>query len=424
MSMILTDIVMKFIVLLCLLSLATFFTSSETALTILRKSQILKLIKIEGLKKLKLWQDEPNRLLTTTLMGTAISVVGVSVMSTSIALDLSRQFNFSPVMATVASTFLAIILVLLFVEILPKAYARRNPLKVVGRIIAPLSTISTVFKPVVNVFLFISNQIIKLFGGRSIKDNPLFVVEELKGLIDAGEKEGIIEKNEKRMLSQIMEFGDTVAREIMVPKVDMKALNIDKAPNSLIERAIKVGHSRIPVYRDHIDHIIGILYVRDLLPEQVNKDKVSVENLLREPYFIPEEKSIDTLLKQFKTGSEHLAIVVDEYGVPTGLITIEDIVEEITGEIFDEYDIFKKTMKEIKPGVWEINAVEDLDKINDKLGINLPEDTYDSLGGLITGELERVPKKFEELNYGGIIIKVVKASPTRVLKAILYIKNF
>ncbi|MGM0441027.1 MAG: hemolysin family protein [Elusimicrobiota bacterium] len=421
MSTILINILIKLAVVVSLLTLATFFTSSETALTILRKSQILKLIKIEGLKKLKMWQKEPNRLLTTILIGTAVSVVGVSVMSTSIALDLSREFNFSTVLATTVSTFAAIFLVLLFVEILPKAYARMNSLKVVRRIIGPLIIITTVLKPVVNIFLFISNQIIKIFGGKSIKDNPLFAVEELKGLIDVGEKEGVLGKNERRMLSQIIEFGDTVAREIMVPKVDMKALDIEGEANSLIQKAIDLGHSRIPVYRDHIDNIIGILYVRDLLSELIDNQDISVEELLREPYYIPEEKSVDDLLKQFKTGSEHLAIVVDEYGVPTGLITIEDIVEEITGEIFDEYDIYKKTIKRVGKNTWLVDAVEDLDKINDKIGLNLPEDTYDSLGGFITGELERVPEEGEEIDYNGVKIRVTGASPTRVTKVKIFL---
>jgi CBS domain containing-hemolysin-like protein len=421
MSTIIGYILLKFAILLILLLLAVFFTSSETSLTILRASQIKKLIKEKGAKGLQAWLDKPNQLLTTMLTGTAVCVVGVSVMGTSIALDISRAFDFPEAIATTISTIIVIILVLIFSEITPKAYARRNSEKVSTFVIGPLRIIAFLLIPLVKVFSILSDLVIRIFGGKPLKEQPLFNFEEIEGLIEMGVEEGVIATTEKKMLSQIMEFGDTVVREIMVPRVDMKVLSIDKDPKELITEAINLRHSRIPVYKETIDNIVGFLYVKDLLPILAKNYEINLEQILRKPYFVPETKQIGELLREFRQGREHIAVVVDEYGDSTGLVTIEDIVEEITGEIFDEYDIKKTKILEIEENKWEINATEDLDKINDDLGLELPEDEYDSLGGFVVGELGHLPKVGEELTYQNCKFTVLKATPSRVLKVKLEI---
>jgi len=421
MSMILSSILLKAVFAFILLLLTVFFTASETSLTVLRRSQIKRLIAEKKHKGLELWLKDPNRLLTTTLVGTAVSVIGISVLGTTTALDLSALYNFSPVAATSLTTLIVVIMVLVFAEIVPKAYARRNARKVSAIIIEPLRYIDLLIMPLVKFFTIIANFFIKIFGGKSLKQQPLFAFEEVKGLIEMGVKEGVLAKAEKKMLSQIMEFGDTIVREVMVPRVDVKALDIEDEASVLIDKALRLRHSRIPVYRENIDNIIGLLYVKDLLPVLASNETDNVRQLLRKPYFVPETMRIGTLLKEFRQGREHIAVVVDEYGVLAGLVTIEDIVEEITGEIFDEYDIRKERIKKIDEKTWEINAKEDLDKINDDLGLNLPEDQYDSLGGLIMGELGRMPKEGEEFEFMGIKIKVLSATPSKVIKARLKI---
>ncbi|MFW6172843.1 MAG: hemolysin family protein [Elusimicrobiota bacterium] len=423
MSTILWAVIIRLIILIFLLLLTMFFTASETSLTVLRRSQIKRLISEEKVKSLQSWLDDPNRLLTTTLVGTAICVVGVSVMGTSIGLDLSRKYDISATLTTTISTFVVLILVLVFAEIVPKAYARRNARKVSCHIIKPLKVFDFILTPVVKIFTALANVVIKLLGGQSLKQQPLFAFEEIKGLIEMGVSEGVIAGAEKKMLSQIMEFGDTIVREVMVPKVDVKSLDISMEQNKFIETAINMAHSRIPVYEDNVDNIIGVIYVKDLLPKLAKNEQINIRKLLRKPYFVPETKQIGSLLKEFRKGREHIAVVVDEYGVPTGLISIEDIVEEITGEIFDEYDIRKKRITKIDENVWDINAVEDLDKINDVLGIDLPEDKYDSLGGLIVGEMGKVPKRDEEFQYKRYEFKILDASPNRVIKVRLFMNK-
>ncbi|MFH1416612.1 MAG: hemolysin family protein [Elusimicrobiota bacterium] len=416
MSMIIGLILYRLLVIVFLLLLTVFFTASETSLTVLRRSQIKRLIKDKGLAQLNTWLKDPNRLLTTMLIGTAVCVVGISVMGATIALDISRKFNVPELIAIGVSTALVIIIVLVFGEIVPKAFARRNAEKVSASIIGPLRAVNLVFTPLVMVFTFITDAILRIFGGKPLKEQPLFNFEELKGLIEMGVREGVIAKTEKKMLSQIMEFEDTVVREIMVPRIDVKALNIRQDKKELLSKAIEFRHSRIPVYRDSIDDIMGILYVKDLLPALMNEKDINIEKILRKPYFVPETKRINDLLREFRQGREHIAVVVDEYGDSTGLVTIEDVVEEITGEILDEYDVKKNTIVKIEEGKWQINAAEDLDKINDELELEFPEDEYDSLGGLIVGEFGRVPKIGEVLDYKGYKLVIHKATPNRVVK--------
>lgn len=416
MSTMLAIILYRIILIIILLFLTIFFTASETSLTVLRRSQIKRLIKEKGGKGLKAWLDDPNRLLATTLIGTAVCVVGISVIGTTIALNLSERFGFPEVLATVISTVIVVIMVLVFAEIVPKAFARRNAEKVSCMVIGPLRVVDFIFTPLVKIFTFMSDSLIRMFGGKPLKEQPLFNFEEIEGLIEMGVKEGVIASAEKKMLSQIMEFPDTVVREVMVPRVDMKALDIEQDEKNIINEAIELRHSRIPVYRDTMDNIIGILYVKDLLPVLAKGEKVDIEKILREPYFVPEKKHIGDLLREFRQGSHHIAIVVDEYGDSAGLVTIEDIVEEITGEIFDEYDVKEATIVKIDDKNWEISAIEDLDKINDELNLDLPEDEYDSLGGLIAGEIGRLPETGEEFKYKQCKFHILKATPRRILK--------
>jgi putative hemolysin len=409
-------ILYRFIILIILMLLTIFFTASETALTVLRRSQINRLIEQKGVKALKAWLNDPNRLLTTTLIGTAVSVVGISVIGTTIALDISLKFGVPPLIATTVNTILVIIAVLVFAEIVPKAFARRNAEKVSCMVIKPLKVVDFILAPFVRIFTLMSDIVIRILGGKTLKEQPLFDFEEIKGLIEMGVKEGVIAKSEKKMLSQILEFEDTVVREVMVPRGDMKTLDLSDPSDDLLDKAIKFRHSRIPVYRDNIDNIAGLLYVKDLLPILLKEEEVNIGDILRKPYFVPETKPVNSLLKEFRQGREHMAIVVDEYGDTTGLVTIEDIVEEITGEIFDEYDIKKNTIVSVGDRRWEIDASEDLDKINDKLNADLPEDEYDSLAGLIVGELGRLPKSGEMFDYGKYRFEIIKADPNRIIK--------
>ncbi len=409
------NLAFKALIFFILLLFTVFFVAAETSLTYLRKSQTRRLIKEKGILKLQAWLDRPNRLLTTTLAGTAMSVIGVSVMGTSMALDISAVFDIPPAAAASFSTFIILIIVLVFSEIVPKAYARRNARRVSARIIGPLRIIDFLLTPIISFYTFLSDMIIKAVPSHSMKKHSLFDREELKGLIDVGVREGEIESGEKKMLTRIMEFSGTVVREIMVPRVALRALDISLEKRELIKRAIETGHSRIPVYSSSPDKIEGVLYVKDLLGCLVEKKEFSIKQILRKTYFVPESKPAVQLLNEFRQGREHIAVVVDEYGVTAGIITIEDIVEEITGEIYDEYDKGSDTIKSAGRKSWEIKAIEDLDKINDRLKINLPEDKYDSLGGFILGRLGRVPAPGESIKYGSYGITVLDSTPSRII---------
>ena len=416
------EIAVKFAIMIVLLGFTVFFVAAETALTYLRDSQARNLINEKGVTKLKSWLENPNRLLTTTLAGTAMSVIGVSVMGTSIALDISDAFYISRTLAASISTVAVLIIVLVFSEIVPKAYARRNARRVSAIIIGPLKFIDFIMRPVINIFIFLSNIVINLAASKSVRKHSLFAREEIKGLIEIGEHEGVLADSEMEMLNRIMDFSGTVVREIMLPRIAARVLNTGMERKELIREAIKTGHSRLPVYENTPDKIIGVLYVKDLIKNLARAKDFKIKDILRKPYFVPETKPAAELLKEFKKGREHLAIVVDEYGVMAGIITIEDIVEEITGEIFDEYDEKKSSIQRKENKVWEISAIEDLDKINDKIGIDLPEDKYDSLGGLILGELGRVPAPGEKLRYEEYSFTILNSTPSRIIKVELKLK--
>lgn len=246
-------------------------------------------------------------------------------------------------------------------------------------------------QPFVNALLRISGRIAALLGGSDVVH--LVTEEEIKTLVDAGSEEGVLDDEEKEMIYSVIRFGDTLAREVMIPRIDIVALDINATLHEALDVIISGGHSRIPVYRDTVDSIEGVLYAKDLLKVwRSGETPESLQNLLREPYFIPETKKASELLLELQDRKTHLVIVVDEYGGTAGLLTIEDLIEEIVGEIQDEYDIHEEALYEqIQEDEYIFNARIDLDDLNHLLDSSVPTDESDTLGGYIFSKLGRVP---------------------------------
>jgi putative hemolysin len=297
-----------------------------------------------------------------------------------------------------AALALLLVLILVFSEALPKALALRNPTQAAQLLAGPMALLGWLLAPLLGLIGFMIGPIVRVLSGHNISKLPLVTEEELRLLVNVGEEEGLIEPDEREMIEGIFSFGDTLVREVMIPRVDIVALDETASLEEALELVIAHGHSRVPVYRDTIDQIIGILYAKDMLPwlRAGQRDK-SFADLLRPPHFVPETMKVDALLKDLQARKVHLAIVVDEYGGTAGLATIEDLLEEIVGEIQDEYDVEEPSLRFAGEGELIADARVLLDDLNDVTGLHIASEESDRIGGLVYERLGRVPKVGDEV---------------------------
>ncbi len=239
--------------------------------------------------------------------------------------------------------------------------------------------------------------------------------EDLHLLLKAGEEQGIIEEEEKEMIASIVEFSTTLVREVMVPRIDIVAVDVDTPLEEAARVMLEAGHSRVPVYRDNIDHIVGLLYAKDLLRYLVEgKAEADISKVLRPAYLVPETKNVDELLRELQQRKVHMAIVVDEYGGTAGLVTIEDLLEEIVGEIQDEFDAEEPAIEEISESEFIFSARVDLDEVNKRLHVELPSEGGDTLGGFIYSQLGKVPTSGDTVSFGGVTLEVLSVDGQRI----------
>jgi len=395
-----------------------FFAGSETALTTLHRIRIKRLVAegVRAARGLSVWLQDPNKLLTTVLIGNAVAVIFASVLTTSVALDFAFSYGWSQRLTVVYATGIVTIFILVFGEVMPKTYARENAEKISAICIEPLRWIAKLFNPLIQVMVVPANFLIQVFGGRGLRNVPLFSAREIDTLIEVGAREGVLDDEEKKMIQSILEFGETIVREVMVPRIDMQCVDMNDEPEEIFKKVARMRYSRVPVYKGNLDNIIGIIYTKDLLTAWRNRELFIMEDLMRQAYFVPETKKISELLEEFRKGKMHLAVAVDEYGVTAGLVTIEDLIEQITGEIMDEYDVEEQTILKLSDEQAIVYAKEDLDKINEELGLELPAEEFDSLGGLVVDLFGRVPRAGEEINFGNLKFIVQEGDRRKVIK--------
>ncbi|HMO58297.1 MAG TPA: hemolysin family protein [Roseiflexaceae bacterium] len=318
----------------------------------------------------------------------------------------------------IAGLLLLLLLIMIFGEALPKAMAVRDTAAAARLLTGPMALVVEVIWPVAWGVGVISRPLIHLTGGRAAAATPLVTEEELRMLVNVGEEEGLIEPGEREMIEGIFTFGDTAVREVMTPRVDIVALEETAGIDEALDAVIARGHSRIPVYRDTIDHIIGILYAKDLLPwMRANKTDVALGSLLRSAHFVPETIKVDALLRDLQARKVHMAIVVDEYGGVAGLVTIEDVIEEIVGEIQDEYDFEGPEIQVVGEGELIVDARVLIDDLNELIGLQLSSAESDRIGGVVFEYLGRVPKIGDEIQPAeGVTIAVLAVEGLRPRK--------
>jgi putative hemolysin len=412
-----------------LILLNAFFAMAEIALVSVRRTRIRQLAE-EGVSRAKTAEKliaDPTRFLATvqigvTLVGFFASATGAVTLATPLA-DMLRQTDIQ-VIAENASG-IAVFLVTLVIgylslvvgEISPKSLALQHAERVALWSAGPLMLLSYITAPIVKLITWTSNILVRPFGGTASFSPPILTEEELKMLVEAGEEEGVLEEEEKEMIHSIFEFTDTVVRKVMIPRIDIKAVEVNETVDDLLDVIMKAGHSRIPVYDEDIDHILGIIHAKDLLRAlHENGQKVTVKELMRPPYVIPENKKVDELLAEFKKSKIQMAIVVDEYGGTAGLVTIEDLLEEIVGDIMDEYDVEEPMVEVIDLNTTIVDARAPIDEINELMDLALPEEEFDTIGGFVFGLLGKQPEQGERIEYDGVEMVVEKTDGRRIQK--------
>lgn len=406
----------KVILLVILLILSGFFSMSETALMSVSKIRVRHMVE-EGVKGAKLLQkliEEPNKLLGAILIGNNIVNIGASAVATTLAAQIIGGGS-----GTAIATGVMTVLVLIFGEITPKSIAKQNSEKVSLKVSKPINFIVIALKPFVFVFSAISSLFIKILGGDPKASKPFITEEELKTMVGVSEEEGVLENVEKEMIFNVFDFVDAQVKDVMIQRVDIVALDKDVTYEEVLDTIKKEQFSRIPIYDETIDNIVGILNVKELILN--NKDKeFNVLDYVREPFYTFEFKKIKEVFNEMKRSRNHISIVLDEYGGTVGIITIEDLIEEIVGDIEDEYDEHNEIIKKINDDEYIVDGSAKLDDISEIIGVNIESEELDSIGGLVIEELGRVPEEKEEVIINNIRFVVEEVEKNRVKKVRLY----
>ena len=405
----------------CLVLLAGLFAASEASLLALSRLRILQRSGNGKTTRLIKLVDERNHYLTTILVGNTIVLLAADSLATwaAIAYGVWR-----PVLtATVVMT----ILLLVFGEIVPKMVVVQDANKWAPRLAGFLQAINVVLRPITWGIVTLTAWLIRLFGGGPNAAGPYVTESDIRTLVNVGEKQGVIEEEEKEMIHSIFEFGDTVVREVMTPRTDMVCADVEDPVRTGVELVIKEGYSKLPVFEENIDHIVGVVHDRELLV-YVSRGELDapLRSLMRPIKAIPENKKVADLLREMQAEKVSVAIVVDEYGGTAGLVTMEDLLEEIVGEIMDEYDAESNdNPPEITPageGQFIVDARMNIDDVNERLGLHLPTEDFESIGGYTFGLFGRVPVPGEHVVIdGGVELVVEKTAGRRLLS--VRIKN-
>ncbi|ABN57903.1 MULTISPECIES: hemolysin family protein [Methanoculleus] len=402
----------------CLL-LSGFFSSSEVALISITRAKVRALLNQgrKGAKALDTLKKSTDGLLITILIGNNIVNVAAASLATAIAIAIYGDVGIG------IATGVTVILMLVFGEIGPKMYASRNTETLALRVALPILYLSRVLYPV----LWVADRIKRQFAFRPGVTEPVVTEEEIKEWIDVGEEEGTIEEEERDMLYSVLRFGDTTVREVMTPRIDV--VMIEDA--STLENALSIfnetGFSRIPVYHEHIDNVVGLLNVKDVFSAAFRQQtSATIPSLMYEPYFVPESKKIDELLKELQVKKQHMAVVLDEYGSFAGIVTVEDMLEELVGEIMDEFDEEEPEVQQVEEGVYLVDARAWVEHLNEDLELFLPlTDAYESIGGLVIDRLGHIPRRGEvvKIEESNITLVVMQMRGRRIVKVKLIIAS-
>lgn len=418
----------QIIIILALILANGFFASSEISLIAMRKSRVKELIH-SGNKKAFLvqrLQSEPEKYLATvqigvTLVGTLASVVGGAKI-VHILTPVLREMPFKFVQKWSESISIAIVVIciaylsLVIGELVPKYVALRYSEKVALNVAGPIRFLSLLSFVFVKLLSFSTKALMRLFIRRTPKEPPFISEEELKYIVTEGRDKGIFEKTEAEIIHSVFEFTDTTVKKAMTPRTEIVGLEIDSNQNTILRTVTEEGYSRLPIYKDNLDHILGIIHAKDVINILQHSELIILEDIIRKPYYVPDSMKISELLREFQKRRVQMAIALDEFGGTAGLITLEDIIEEIVGEIEDEYDEERKEVEVLPDGSSIVKGSIPLGELNDKLKLNLPEEKFETLTGLLINTLGRIPLLYEKIELFGLNFYILEKEGHRLQK--------
>ncbi len=411
------DAAIRSCILLILLALSAFFSSAETALTTVNKIRMRTLA--EGGHKraqivVKILEDQ-GKMLSAILIGNNVVNLSASALLTVLAADLFGS------RAVGAATGILTLLILVFGEITPKTISTISS-ETISLNYAPfIYTLMNLLTPAIFLVNQLSLLVLKVMRIDPDKKQGAITEDELRTIVEVSHEEGVIQTEEKKMITNVFDFGDDLAKDVMVPRVDMTFVNVDASYEELIEVFRKDKYTRIPVYEETTDNVIGIINVKDLLLLDGRED-FRIRDCLRQPLYTHEYKKASELMVEMRKTLNNIVIVLDEYGATSGLITLEDMLEEIVGEIRDEYDEDEEDkLVELENGQYRVDGSMKLNDLNDRLGLKLESEEYDSLGGLVIGLLDHLPEEGEEVTYEGIRMVVEHMEKNRIEAVHLYL---
>ena len=414
-----TEYYLYIIVFILALICSAFFSGSEVALFSITRAKVRTLLHEEkpGSLALSSLKQSPDRFLITILIGNNIvNILGASI-ATAVAIGIFGEGGF----AVTVATFVVVVLLLIFGEISPKMYATRHSTAIALSVSPTIHLLSRVFSPIIWFFNKVAG---KITGGTAFTHH-LITEEEIKEWIDVGQEEGTIEKDEQEMLHSVFEFGDTRVREVMTPRIDVVMIEDTVSPEDALEIFKKTGFSRLPVYHEHIDAIRGVLNIKDTFVAVMDqRHQVPITELCSEPLFVPETKKIDDTLREMRGKKTHQAMVLDEYGAFVGIITVEDILEELVGDILDEFDTEEPELVRIAEGIYSVDARMWVSDLNKELTVTLPiSETYETIAGLIIDKLGYIPRIGEscEVHDEGVRLIVIQMKGKRITRIKLLI---
>jgi CBS domain containing-hemolysin-like protein len=404
-------------VIVVLLFFAGASSLAESAITRINrvKAHHLAEQKRKGSDRLLAIVQDPAPFMNVLLLLKVIALVVATVMAAELATD--RFGNSGGIAIAAAAMALAIFIL---AEVGPKTTAVQHTDRAALLVARPVFFIGKILNPLGRLLILAANAIIAPLPGRTLPKGPFVTEEEIKHMVDVAEEEEEIEEGERELIHSVFEFGDTVVREVMVPRPDMVTAAADATLDKVLEMIIRAGYSRIPIYEGDNDNITGVLYAKDLLKRvHEHKGDAKVSSLARPPLFVPEQKKVADLLREMQQRRVHMAIVIDEYGGTAGLVTIEDLIEEIVGEIVDEYDQEEPLVEPVDESTIRVDAKMPIDEINELLDVDLPHEEWDTVGGLVFGLTGRVPAIGETVQYDSLEFKTERVTGRRIQKVVI-----
>ncbi len=402
-------------VIFVLLLLSGFFSSSEIAMFSLPPHRVDALVtdRLPGSATLKDLKDDPHRLLVTILVGNNIVNIAMSSIATGLLALYFRQS-----VAVFIATFGITALVLLFGESAPKSYAVEHTESWALRIAKPLKAAEYVLLPLVVTFDYLTRQVNRLTGGQSSIESTYVTRDEIRDIIETGERAGVLEEDEREMLQRIFRFTNTIAKEIMTPRLDMEAVPKEATVEDALQKCVQSGHTRLPVYDGSLDNILGVVHVTDLVRDLKygERDDVALEDLIEETLHVPESKNVDELLADMRETRLQMVIVIDEFGTTEGLVTMEDVTEEIVGELLEAGEEVPIEFVDDRTAI--VKGEVNIDEVNEALEIDIPEgEEFETIAGFIFNRAGRLVEEGELIAYDGIDIHVEEVENTRIMKA-------